>query len=571
MIKIFKIINNNQKKNLIFLFFLSLIGMALETFGIGMVIPLITIIAEPDIFYNFNDFTKKFIKFNLKYEELVIYSFLIFFIFYILKTIFLSFLVYFQSKFIYSLKENLSNKLYFNYLNKNYLFHISKNSSELIRNVSLEVMYFGFAMISATNIMIEILVFSGIIFLLLLFEPTGSLFVLIFFSILFMVFYKVIRRKTNEWGEERQYRDGKILQNLQQGLGAIKDVILLSKEKYFLEEYKVHNRRSKILDIIYNLFQNLPKILIELLAVAALFFVIFISIFFNQREPLEIITFLSVFAAGALRLLPSVNRIFNNFQTYKYYQPSVDILEKNLRELANDKILASNSKNLFNNFQKLSISELFFSYPGTDKLLFNNLNLEIQKGEMVGIIGDSGSGKSTLINIIMGLINTSKGYIKVNNININDDIKGWQKKIGYVPQGIYLTDDTIEKNIAFGCFENEINKDKIKSCLKLSQLDGFVETLKFKSKTLVGERGTKLSGGQIQRIGIARALYNNCEIMLFDEATNALDSKTEDEIINSINMFKQNRTIILISHNEKSLKYCNTLYKIENRTLIRIK
>ncbi len=450
MRKIFKIINKNQKKNLIFLFFLSLFGMALETFGIGMVIPLITIIADPDIFYNFNNFTKEFIKFNFKYEELVIYSFLIFFIFYILKTIFLSFLIYFQSKFIYSLKENLSNKLYFNYLNKNYLFHVSNNSSELIRNISLEVMYFGFAMISATNIMIEILVFLGIILLLLLFEPVGSTFVLIFFSILFMIFYKVIRKKTNEWGEERQYRDGKILQNLQQGLGAIKDVILLSKEKYFLEEYKAHNSRSKILDIIYNLFQNLPKIFIELLAVAALFFVIFISIFFNDREPLEIITFLSVFAAGALRLLPSVNRIVNNFQTYKYYQPSVDILEKNLSELNNDKILINNSKNLFNNFERLEISKLTFSYPGTDKLLFNSFKLEIKKGEMIGIIGESGSGKSTLINMIMGLIKPSEGFIKVNNININDDIKSWQNKIGYVPQGIYLTDDTIEKNIAFG-------------------------------------------------------------------------------------------------------------------------
>lgn len=171
----------------------------------------------------------------------------------------------------------------------------------------------------------------------------------------------------------------------------------------------------------------------------------------------------------------------------------------------------------------------------------------------------------------MGLIKPSEGFIKVNNININDDIKSWQNKIGYVPQGIYLTDDTIEKNIAFGCFENEIDEDKIKNCLKLSQLNRFVETLKLKSKTIVGERGTKLSGGQIQRIGIARALYNNCEIMLFDEATNALDSQTEDEIINSINMFKNNKAIILVSHNEKSLKYCNTIYKIQNQSLIKIK
>jgi ATP-binding cassette, subfamily B, bacterial PglK len=568
----FKILDYKQKKTLIFLFAFSLIGMILETFGVGLVIPLIAIIADPNSFYSFNNFTKSLLTLELTYEELLIYSFVIILCFYFIKTIFLSFLVYFQSKFIYSLKENLSNKLYLNYLSKNYLFHLSKNSSELIRNITLEVMYFGFAMISLTNIIIEFLVFFGILLLLLLFEPMGTILILIFFIIISLVFFKIIKLRTKIWGEERQYRDGKILQNLQQGLGAIKDVILMAKERYFLKQFSIHNQRSKVLDITYNLFQNIPKIVLELLAVFALFAVVLISVLINEKDPIEIITFLSVFAAGSLRLLPSINRLINNFQTYRYYQPSVKILKDNiidLKELNELKVKIDFSSEY--KFKKLKITNLNYSYPESNVSLFNDLSLEVNKGDIIGIIGKSGSGKSTLINIIMGLLEPKMGHISINGLNMHDNVNSWQKKIGYVPQGIYLTDDTIEKNIAFGCFAENIDSDKVNKCLILSQLDELVNNLPEKSQTIVGERGAKLSGGQVQRIGIARALYNEAELLIFDEATNSLDSQTENEILNSINLLQNDRTILIVTHNEKSLKNCNRIYKLENGDLINIK
>lgn len=568
----------NYKKKFFLFIILTFFGTILEMLGVSMIIPIITVLYDQNYFYSLNKFTSYLLFYNLNQNELVFYLFLFLFAFFTIKSIFLTYLIYFQNNFIYSLKEKLSNFIFARYLYKNYLWHKKINSSILIRNTNTEVMYFGFSMISFTNMLMEIFILMGITTLLFIYNFQISILISIIFMLPFALFLKNIKKKIKFWGIERQQIDANILKNLQQGFGSVKDVILKDKQVFFLNNFKILNKKSKILDIYYNLFQNLPKIFLELLAITGIFVIIYYSFEIKNYNSLYVLTFLSLFAVSAFRILPSISRIISNFQTYKYYVPSIDVLndeikidtllqENKISFEAND--LDTHASQNFYAFKKFEIKSLNFQYSNSDSVLFDNLNFDFKSGTTLGIVGKSGVGKSTFVDIIMGLIDRALGSIYVNDVNLSKkNVKKWRQLISYVPQNIYLLDDTISKNIAFGETDEQIRPDKIRECLNYSQMLNFVNSLPQKENTLVGERGARLSGGQIQRLAIARALYSECKIIIFDEATSALDKTTEEDILHLIKSLKTKKTILMISHNLDSLKYCDKIFEVKNKKII---
>jgi len=281
----------------------------------------------------------------------------------------------------------------------------------------------------------------------------------------------------------------------------------------------------------------------------------------------DITTLLIIFSAASLRLMPIFNRIVISFQNLRTFKPSIDIL---FNELTKNLIV----KNDFNNSgeillrNSLKIKNVFFQYDLKEKLTLDNVNLEIKKNEIIGIFGKSGSGKTTLLDIIIGILKPSKGMVLIDDIDIHKNPRSYQKIIGYVSQNIFLIDDTLEKNIAFGLKDKEIDNLKLKEAIKNSALNNYIDNLKYGIKTTVGEKGTRISGGQRQRVGIARALYFSPSILILDEATNALDEKTEDEILQTIKDLKGKITVIIVSHKSSSLKFCDKIIKLDNGKII---
>tara|TARA_B100000929_G_scaffold153162_1_gene121104 strand:+ start:155 stop:1282 length:1128 start_codon:yes stop_codon:yes gene_type:complete len=361
------------------------------------------------------------------------------------------------------------------------------------------------------------------------------------------------------------------VKDVQQGIRSIKDIKVLGKEKEFYEYFKFHiTNYSKMAGKIF-FIQNIPKFNLELVAVAVL--IISISFLLNSSYEFgNIIVIVGMFAAASFKILPGINRIMNSFISMRYGYASLEEIYQDLQtETKKINYVKNNigSKLPFKNFIKFK--NIYYSYPENKKIILNNINLEIRANTTIGLLGESGSGKTTFIDLLIGILNTVKGEIKVDEKDILSNLREWQNNIGYIPQFIYLIDDTIKKNIAFGLNEEIIDIGKMENALEVSQMKNFVETLPKKIETKVGEFGVRLSGGQRQRIGIARSLYNNPNLLVMDEATNSLDKETEKKIMNSIYLMKGKKTILISSHKKSILDKCDIILKFESGKVTPIK
>jgi ABC-type multidrug transport system fused ATPase/permease subunit len=564
--KIIFLLNKKQKKQLFILALLLLIGVFFEMLSLGILIPSLTIIFNIKSESEFKII--QVIQLNLKnYSQIKVASvgMLILVFMYFIKAVYLIFVSWEQSKFSTKLSANLSKELFFSYLSQPYSFHLERNSSHLIRNIQGEIEQFTAVSQALINLSIEFSAVFGVICMLFIVEPLGALVIITFILSSSFLFYTLVKNKILNWGKKRLDHDIQISQHLMQGLTSVKDVKLMGKEKYFLNKFDVHNnQKANILSKQSTLLQ-VPRFYLELLAVIGLAGLIIMMVLQNKSIGFLIPT-LSVFVAAAFRMIPSVNRIMSSIQSIRYSGPVVDRLYlefKLIKSFTNNIIDRVNIDNQgFKN--NISINNLIFHYPGTDINAINNITFKIHYGDCIGFIGSSGSGKSTLIDIILGLLNPTSGTVMVDNFDIKNDIRKWQSQLGYVPQTICLTDDTIRRNIAFGIDDNEIDDKSIFKAIKAAQLDGFIENLEFGIETNVGERGIKLSGGQRQRIGIARALYYDPKVLVLDEATSALDTKTELDVMKSVNALHGAKTIIIVAHRISTLSKCDRIYNLEN-------
>ena len=555
----YTLLPNFLKLKLLIIIFIIFLTTFTEILSIALLIPLLTIMFSGSLNIEFLNINNILIEFN---------SIIIFIIIaYTFKLIFLTYSSYYQQDFLRLFKNTISKKLLKYFLTKPYPFFIKNHSTRLIQDlndIGLMTKY------SASEILFisELLILATLTIFLFIYDPYLTVMAFLFLFSISIVINFFIYRKSKYFGEQRLLNDRNKLKNLKEGFDGIKEIKLFGLENYFYYKFKKLIEHGSSLELWHSFILTLPRLIVEyLLIIVIITAIISINIFSSNFY--DYIPVLTVFIVASLRIAPSLMKIVNARQNIAFNNAVIKntIKKSFLKSSVNIKnINLKKNKNLI--FKKnIIIKNLDFSYNGASKKTLNKLNLTIKKNSLVGIYGPSGSGKTTLISLIMGLLSPDKGNILVDNIDIQSKIKSWQNIIAYVPQKIFLVDDTIENNIALGEEENIIDKKKLKISAKKSGLD--LDTMFYKGgKTMVGESGVRLSSGQIQRIGIARALYKNSEILILDEFTSSLDKKNEEKIMKTIIDLKKTHTIIMISHNSELVKLCDKKIYISSKKAI---
>ena len=547
-----------------------LIGMLLECMGIGMVMPILSFLLDETLLENNQELSAIIDSMgNPSQEFLIVSMFGMLLLAFVLKNIYMLFLLWRQSSFCYSVIGNLSSRLLARYLHQPYSFHLSENSGNLIRNSTTEVGMYGFNfLIPVLNLLTEGLVLIGLTIILLFVEPVGTAILGITLVILWYFLQKPIKKLLILHGNLRQKYDGMRVTHIQESLGSVKDLKVLGREEAFLNEFYPLNQKWANSGRIQNVFQRIPPLLTEVVAIASMC-VIVLFMFYNGKDTKALIPILGLFGAVAYRLLPSANRILSCMQAMNFGIPVIDVLSRELDFEGTEDDAESDDPSDRMIFEKeISVRGISFAYGNGAKSALNDVNMSIGFGESIGLIGPSGSGKSTMVDTILGLFKPQKGNVLVDEVCISTNLRSWRNQIGYVQQTIFLIDKSIRKNIAFGIPDEEIDELALKSALKSSQLEDFIAELPKGLATEVGERGIRLSGGQRQRIGIARALYHNPPILILDEATSALDTNTEREVMNDVNELKGDKTLIIVAHRLSTLENCDKLYRFEKGKVV---
>jgi len=554
------------------LLLLLLIGMFLEIIGIGILLPTLEIISDPKVFYSNKYFSAVVDYFNLTNSNQISNYLLISVIFiYFFKTLFLVYLTYKQNKFIYNLNASLSSRLFNKYIASPYSFHVNRNSAELIKILEKDMNYLNPFAMSVLSLITEFFLCLSILITIIVIEPFGAISIGIGFFILSFIFYSFTKIKLKFWGIKRSNLEAESSKIILEGLNGIRDLKLNNVEEYFSKKLTLNKNSLATVTANHNTFNLLPRYYLEFTSVFIITCFIIYMVLSNQ--PLSsLITIIGIFVAAVFKMIPSINKILSSLQNFKFYSSSMDLIINELK-LNDEKVnkLNSQTKKKLSLKNNIKVDKLCFRYNETEDWILHNISFQVNKGEMVGFVGESGSGKSTLIDILTGLQEPHSGSIKIDNNDIRKDISMWQNTVGYVSQNVYLRDSSILENIAFGIPVNKINIKKAMAAIDLAQLTEKVKSLANGINSNIGESGVLLSGGQKQRLGIARALYNNPDILIFDESTSSLDSNTENEFIESIRKLKGLKTILIVAHRLSSLKHCDTIYKIDNKTIQKYK
>lgn len=565
--KIWFLLSPAERRSAQVLSALLVIGMALETLGIGLVIPAIALIVQPDTFDEFPVVRSAVNVLGEKTPRAVIVAAMIALTgVYLIKNLFLGFQAWYQARFAFSLQAGLSQRLFAAYLRQPYAFHLQNNSAELLRNVAGEVSIFtNNALIPGIVLFGETLVLFGLGFLLVSVEPLGAVMVMGVLGSAGIIFHRLTSSRVGRWGRIREQHEGLRFQHLQQGLSAVKDIKLLGREGEFLEQYRSHNMRSARAMQLFTTFQQLPRLWLELLAVVGLAILV-VAMLAQGRDPQSVLPVFGVFAAAAFRLMPSANRILSSIQALRYGLPAIDKLYTQLRLNVPPPQDESTVRTPFSDC--LRLDNVSFAYPDAADFVLRDVSLCIRRGESMGFVGASGAGKSTLVDILLGLLRPDSGHVLVDDADIQENLRNWQRQIGYVPQSIFLTDDTLRRNVAFGLADEQIDEGAVWRALRSAQLEEFVKALPQGLEATVGERGVRLSGGQCQRIGIARALYHDPAVLVLDEATSALDNATERSVMQAVSALHGTKTVIVVAHRLSTVEHCERVYRVHAGKLL---
>lgn len=564
---LYSILKQLDLKRFILIIIFMIGATILEFLGISLIVPFIAILTEQNTSF-LNSLPDRFLEifFSLSKEKIFIYGIFIFFLIYLIKSIYLMFFNLKLNQFVFRSEAKLCGMMFQKYLNLPYTFHIQEKSSKLIRNLTEEIHLFAEGiLLQGLIVLAELIITIFLISFLLYINPFNTLLIIAMILIIILIFVLTMKKKLNFWGKQRQKFGQLIIQQISESFGSIKEIILYKKENFFSKNLDTYVYKKSESSIFQNFFVSLPRLTFEFFAISSILMISFFMIKFDYSLD-EILSFVVIFGVICFRLLPASNRILNYVQVSIYHKSAIKVIYDQL-DIADDikKDLTKNvnfSKDLtFKN--KISIQNISFNYDKSNTDVLNNLNFEINKNESVGIIGSSGSGKSTLVTLLMGMLRPKKGDIKCDEVSIYENIFNWQNKISYVPQDVFLTNDTIKKNIAFGENEDDINNEKIEEVIGMVFLENFIKNLPNGLETIVGERGANISGGQKQRIGIARALYRNPEILIMDESTNSLDKLTENELLDDLFKSKKGYTLILISHNKSVFKNFDRVLNIK--------
>ncbi len=560
------------KIRLVAITILIILGSFAELLGVAIILPIVNLAMDTD--YKNNMWCKTVINITgvSDKEQIMLIVIGIAVFIYVAKSLYLSWMygqLYKTSAYI---KEKTAVKLMQAYMKQPYAFFLSRNTPELIRSVNSDTA-------QLYEIVLNVLQLSsnGLTALCLLvtlaitnFIMTGVVAGLLGICALFIMLF--IKKRSRYYGRRNQELSSDLYKSLQQMFEGIKEIKIINSEDYFINEYSSEYRESTDIGRKYGLSNVIPKYLIELMCMSGILVYLAFEIVFNPNY-MNIIPQLAVFVAAAYKLLPSVNAIYAYLNTIIYHRASIDLVYHDIKE-ANELTIKENDTKgeveplAYNDC--IELHDVSFRYDNQEKNVLNHVNIKIPKGKSVAFVGPSGGGKTTLADIVIGLLRPTEGQVTVDNEDILNNIEQWRKQIGYIPQSIYLIDDTLKTNVAWGMDSSKIVDEKVWEALKKAQLADFVTKHEKGLNMDVGERGTRISGGQRQRIGIARALYRDPEVLVFDEATSALDNETEKEVMEAINSLQGTKTMIMIAHRLSTVENCDIIFKVENGQVTQI-
>lgn len=559
MNRIINLLDHNLKLKFLFLIFFMLIASFLELLGLGFVILILNSFLglDPGFLEVIDNYTKSFFQINLEFKQFILIIITLF----TLKLLVLIFVAWLESDFLAKFREKISNNIYHNFLNRDVKNLLSKNSAEYIRNFTEEILTSIAFIRSCLRIILDSILIITFLIFLMYFNPLITAFVYIFFSLLGFIYYRLVKNKLSNWANISLENRKKKIQFISESFSAIKSIKILSREIFFFNIFKNQIKSISKIHFKVSFLGELPRNFFE--------YILFISIlllFFylvkNEYSNESIIQLISVYTLAAFRLVPLLNRFLSHMQKFKYSYPSINKLIKE----KNQKIIQKKSKTKKINFKKnIKLNIKKFSFNNKANYLFKNVNIEIKKNSQVGIMGQSGSGKSTIIDIFCGFQKNkySKLIIDGKDIFKTENLENWHKSIGYVPQNIIILNQSLRENILFGADKNHFGDNILRELIKKVDLENFLKKSNNGFSQVLKQDGLNISGGEKQRIGIARALINNPDLIILDEATSGLDIETENKVLDTLK--KLNKTSIIVSHRYNALKNCDKIYLLKNK------
>ncbi len=573
------ILSEHQKFRIAELVVLMIIGGFLEMCSVSMVIPFINTVMNPEKTMNkwYSRIICSLFDVQSTHGFLIIMSIMLAII-YILKNIYLLLEFNIQYKFVYNNMFAMQRRLLDAYIHRPYEFFLKINSGEIIRIINNDTPNTFVLLTTLLNLLTELVVSGILIGTIFFITPVTTVCMTVVMFVMLIAINSIIRPVLRKAGKSTQKSAAGMNKWLLQSIQGIKELKVMEKEAYFQENYDKYGSIYVKSLRFYYILNITPRFFIEAVSMGTMFIVIAIMIYSGSKFE-TIVPILTAVAMAAIRLLPSVNRMANSLTTIAYNEPMLDKLIENLQSVSaaqftedcinrNDSTMIQSKNNIGFLRDSLKFDNIYFHYPEKTENIFSSASMVIRTGESIGIIGSSGAGKTTLVDVLLGLLSPQKGKILVDGIDIYQDMSGWHRQIGYIPQMIFLLDDTIKHNVCFGVSDDDISEDRLWEALEEASLAKFVRDLPEGIETEIGERGIRLSGGQRQRIGIARAIYQNPAVLVFDEATSALDNETESEIMASINSLHGNKTMIIIAHRLSTIEECDHIYRVENGNII---
>ena len=569
---IFSLLNKREKRQLVFVFFAMLLMGFMEVLGVGSMSPFMSVVANPHIIETNTILNWIYNKLNFGSKESFIFALGIAVIIFLAVSNMgragISFLVrYYSGKRLHSVSIRLMKK----YLKQPYVYFLNTNTANLSKNILSEVgTYINKVLIISLQLASNAIIAVSIIGLLVYLNPFVALVVSVMLGLVYFIIFSIIRKFLVRKGQERAYVNSLKYKYISEVFGGIKDVKLMGRENVFLKLFSNPSKKYAMNDAISDVVADIPKYLLETIAFGGILGLILIMLGTGKSVE-DFLPLITVYAFGGYRLLPALQKVFSAVTKIKYNLPIVDILYKDYINLPDNEEIENTDNIPALSFSRgIRLKNISFRYPGAPDDVIKDQSLTIKANTSVGFVGPTGCGKTTLIDIILGLLKPGKGTMYADDIRIVDNnLRNWQKNLGYVPQSIFLIDDTIIKNIAFGVPDDKIDMEAVKNAALIANLSDFIENnLEDGFKTVVGERGVRLSGGQRQRIGIARAVYHNPSVLIMDEATSALDSLTENAIMDAINNLSHRKTIIMIAHRLTTVKECDEIFIMDSGTIV---
>lgn len=563
--RIWSLLDARQRVVVSVLFIMMVIAMMLEMVGIGLVVPAVGLMNGP-----LSDQSAPVAAIlnrvgNPSQKVVLMCGLGVIMAVYLLKTGFILVYNFFLARFVASLQTRLSNRLFSTYMRQPWTFHLERNSSTLIRNVN-ELNNVGMILLSVMGAIAEAFVLIGVLALLVWSEPLATLVIAGVLGISTLVILKLTARRTRVWGELRFTHWALMNRHLQQGLGGIKDARIRGVEKLFVDRFSQENGVTARFGVLQQIALSVPRLWLELMAVGAICFLT-ATLLWQGRTPEEVVPSLALFAIAAFRMVPATNRIATAVQTLRFAKKPLSVITEEL-DLPDGSGTSCTTPLTFHD--EVVVDNVTFRFPSSSTPALDGVTLRFGHGQSVGVIGGSGAGKSTAVDVLLGLLDPTLGRVTVDGVDIRGNMRGWQSIVGYVPQSIYLCDESLRGNVAFGVPPDQVDDDALRRAIIAARLDAFVASLPNGLDTVVGERGVRLSGGQRQRIGIARALYHDPQVLVLDEATSALDTETEAEVMAAVNSLHGTKTMIIVAHRLSTVEQCDVLYRLEKGRVVRV-